>query len=272
MSYHIETSMKNLFFLASAALFAASVACSPLSAQTSAATEPPAERLATIFQDNMILQRDQPVPVWGWAKPGTQVEVAFAGQKKSGKADDKGRWQVILDPLKASASPQELTAKIGSTTETLKNVLVGEVWIVAGHSGTVAGGPNIDTNIYPSYTASTGEGKPEVRTFMILEGAALEPRADLDTSRKAPAWVTLPEAKKEWQSQTEYFARMLRDKLDVPVGIIHPLCLGVLQPTWMPREALESITADNAQGNSYEALMEDSKKRYADISKHGFPQ
>ena len=256
--------MKNLFILTTAALFAASVVCSPLSAQTTDTPEP-TERLARVFQDNMVLQREMPVPIWGWAKPGTQVEVAFAGQKKTAKTDNKGYWKAVLDPLKASAEPQELTAQIGGTTVTLKNILVGEVWMAVGHSGTVCGGPNpdIDTGVYPVCNVSTGEGKPEVRIFHLFDGASLEPFADLDPAKQhIPEWRTFNEKQGKWNSQTDFFARMLRDKLDVPVGILHPLCLGQGQQPWMPREVLEAFTADDGEGNCYDRLLEGVRKRH----------
>jgi len=168
-------------------------------------------RLARIFQDNMVLQQGQPVPVWGWAKPGTQVEVAFAGQTKTAKADEKGRWQATLDPLETNASPQELTVRIGSATETLKNVLVGEVWIVAGHSGTACGGPDIDTGLYPRRAISTGgDGKPEVRLFQLAHAASLAPLADIAPEpRNTDRWQTMNETA-VWQNQTAYFARLVR--------------------------------------------------------------
>ena len=67
-----------------------------------------AVKLAALFSDHMVLQREQPVPVWGWAKPGEAITVEFAGQKKSAQADAKGRWLVRLDPLAASAEGREL--------------------------------------------------------------------------------------------------------------------------------------------------------------------
>src|SRR5258708_5870080 len=109
------------------------------------------DRLARIFQDNVVLQRTKPVPVWGWSSPGTQVEVSFAGQKKEAKADDKGYWKAILDPMTANREGQVMTVQIGSTTVSCKNVLVGEVWLSAGHSETAADGPDLDTGIYPHH-------------------------------------------------------------------------------------------------------------------------
>ena len=85
-----------------------------------------AVRLSKIFGDGMVLQRDMPVPVWGWAKAGEKVTVSFAGQEKSATADASGKWMVRLDAMSASASPREMTVA-GENTLTLKDVLVGEV-------------------------------------------------------------------------------------------------------------------------------------------------
>ena len=70
-------------------------------------------KLAALFSNHAILQRDRPVPVWGWSTPGDHVIVEFAGQKKSAVADGNGKWLVRLDPLPASAEPRVLTATGG---------------------------------------------------------------------------------------------------------------------------------------------------------------
>ena len=70
--------------------------------------------LGAPFTDNAILQREMPVPVWGWSKPGTKVTVTFAGQKKTATADEDGKWMLKLDPLEASAEPREMTITEGA--------------------------------------------------------------------------------------------------------------------------------------------------------------
>src|SRR5262245_6627480 len=89
-------------------------------------------KLAPIFGDNMVLQRDLAVPIWGTASPQEAVTVAIAGQTKMTKADDKGNWQVKLDSLKAGG-PFELVVT-GANKLTFANVLVGEVWVCSGQS------------------------------------------------------------------------------------------------------------------------------------------
>jgi sialate O-acetylesterase len=101
------------------------------------AAEPKLE-LAAPFTDNMILQRQLKVPVWGFAAPGSEITVEFAGQKKSVAADKRGEWRVDLDPLEASAAGRafKVSSNRGEVI-TLNDVLVGEVWFASGQSNMV---------------------------------------------------------------------------------------------------------------------------------------
>ena len=89
--------------------------------------------LAPPFADGAVLQRDKPVPVWGTAEPGERISVAFAGQTVGATADAKGRWKVSLAALKASSDSRDLVVK-GNETVTVRDVLVGEVWLASGQS------------------------------------------------------------------------------------------------------------------------------------------
>jgi sialate O-acetylesterase len=88
--------------------------------------------LPRIFGDNMVLQRNQQIPVWGWAKPGETIVVSFNKQKKTARADKSGDWKVNLSP-EAAGGPYALTIK-GVNAISFSNVLVGEVWICSGQS------------------------------------------------------------------------------------------------------------------------------------------
>src|SRR2546423_12328794 len=89
-------------------------------------------RVPSIIGDNMVLQQGRRARVWGWAAPGERVTVRFNGRTARAVADDRGRWQVLIGPLKAGG-PYTLTAA-GTNTLTLKNVLVREVWVCSGQS------------------------------------------------------------------------------------------------------------------------------------------
>ena len=87
-------------------------------------------KLAAIFGDNMVLQQQQSVPVWGWASPGAEVTLSIGGQTKSTRADAGGKWLVKLGKLKASAEPQTLVVESGEA-KMFTNILVGEVWLAS---------------------------------------------------------------------------------------------------------------------------------------------
>src|SRR5438105_501437 len=97
-------------------------------------------KLPAVISDHMVLQREMAVPIWGTALPAEEVSVSIAGQTKKATADAEGRWKVMLDPLKVG-EPLEMTVQ-GKETLTIKDVLVGEVWLGSGQSnmgGTVRG-------------------------------------------------------------------------------------------------------------------------------------
>src|SRR5579859_7858191 len=101
-------------------------------------------RLPRIFTDHMVIQRDRPVAVWGWANAGERVSVSFHNQVKNVKADEKGYWKLMLDPesaggpfqltVKGNASAKGSTAAGGGNANmlTVSDILVGEVWICSG--------------------------------------------------------------------------------------------------------------------------------------------
>ena len=79
---------------------------------------------STIFQSNMVLPRECPMPVWGTAEPGEVVEVSFDGQKKSVTADKYGKWQITFEPLKMNKNGQEMILKGKKNRVVLNNILV----------------------------------------------------------------------------------------------------------------------------------------------------
>ena len=92
-------------------------------------------RLPELFSDGAVFQRQEPVKVWGTAEPGAAVEVEFAGRAKSAKAGEDGRWSLFLDAMEASAEPREMkVSENGKPAKTVKDILVGEVWILGGQS------------------------------------------------------------------------------------------------------------------------------------------
>ena len=92
-------------------------------------------KMPKIFSDNMLLQRHAYVKIWGKADANAKVDVEFAGQQKSAKADAKGNWSLKLDKMPANKNPQEMKiSENGKLCKTIKNILVGEVWVAGGQS------------------------------------------------------------------------------------------------------------------------------------------
>ena len=90
-------------------------------------------KLARLFSDHVVLQRQKPIPVWGWANPNESVSVALYNQNKTVQADANGKWTVEFAPMEAGG-PFELKVAAKSGNLTLKDVLIGEVWLCSGQS------------------------------------------------------------------------------------------------------------------------------------------
>ena len=90
-------------------------------------------KLPSVFASHMVVQRDMPLTIWGWADAGESVTVSFGEKTASAKADDKGNWKVSLPKSEANAKGQTMTVK-GNNTVELKDVLIGEVWLEIGRA------------------------------------------------------------------------------------------------------------------------------------------
>ena len=89
--------------------------------------------VATIFTDNMVLQRDTEVPIWGWTEEKTPVMVYFMDKKYSATVDAKGKWRAKL-PATAAGGPYEIRIEQGKNSKKLQNVLFGDIWVCSGQS------------------------------------------------------------------------------------------------------------------------------------------
>lgn len=193
-------------------------------------------QLGTPFRDNAILQRQMPVPVWGWSKPGSTVTVEFAGQTKKGKAGKDGKWMVELDPLEASSEPRKLTVRstLGPRPLTLSNVLVGEVWMCSGQSNMqwLVNKSIVGRKLVPELEARVKEGK-EPRPI-IREGKVTNVFSSLyPTERAQGRWS------ENWQDFSAIafaFAYDVAKELQVPVGIVNCAFSTTKIQAWIPRE------------------------------------
>jgi len=190
-------------------------------------------RLPRLFADNMVLQRDKPVAVWGWADAGEKITVQFDSQSKTAKADKKGYWLIHLDAHPAGG-PFQLIVK-GKNQWTLSNVLVGEVWICSGQSNMempIAGWGKIN-----NYQAEiTAADYPQIRHFKVPNTVSLTPKDDITGGD----WkVCSPETAGDFSATAYFFARELYRQLHVPIGLINTSWGGTHVETWTSRGAFE---------------------------------
>ncbi|WP_276379619.1 sialate O-acetylesterase [Flavobacterium sp. H4147] len=188
-------------------------------------------RMPILFSDGMVLQRDKQIPIWGFADANESVEVHFNKQIKKTTADKNGKWTVHLAAEKAGG-PFELVV-IGKNKITIKNVLVGEVWICSGQS-------NMEFQVSKTINAEkeiADANYPMIRHFGIAQDLSGTPKDDL----KQGKWE---EANKQnvgnFTAVGYYFARKLYSELKIPIGIINTSWGGTNVETWTSREAFQN--------------------------------
>jgi sialate O-acetylesterase len=198
-----------------------------------AALAPAEVRVPALFGDNMVLQRDQPVPVWGWSDPGDTVTVSFAGQTRQATAGADGRWLLRLDPMPASAEPRVLSVRSarGAAHPSFTNVLVGEVWICSGQSNMKAS----LAGTLGAANAIAAAGLPRLRLFDARMWAAPKPLTDV-VGRWAESG---PESAAGFSAVGFHFGRTLLEALDIPVGLIGSSAGGTAAEAWISEPALE---------------------------------
>jgi sialate O-acetylesterase len=188
-------------------------------------------RLPALFTDNGVLQRDIPVPVWGWADPGETVTVKIGEQAKTAAPDAKtGKWTVKLDPLPVGG-PYTLTVS-GKNTITLTNVLVGEVWICSGQSNMQFAVKNARRSL----EEMDGAKYPKIRLISVPLRGSPAPQDDFKGR-----WVECtPETVAGFSAVGFFFGRELFEHLDVPIGLIHCSYGGSSCESWVNRSALDA--------------------------------
>lgn len=199
--------------------------------------------LPKILGHNMVLQREKPVPIWGTATPGEHVTVTFAKQNKSAIADTAGKWQIFLDPMKASEKPQTLTIK-GNNTIVLNNILVGEVWLCSGQSNmqyemrknSKVKKPDTSTANSPVDELHYAHS-PMIRLFLVTQKNLRKP----DSLHQGwdPATDTI--ALKNFSAVGYFYAKNLYAKLHVPIGMISSAVSGSRIEPWTPREGYDHV-------------------------------
>ncbi|MBL0307981.1 MAG: hypothetical protein IPQ25_18715 [Chitinophagaceae bacterium] len=187
--------------------------------------------LPKIFSDNMVLQRNGLIPVWGWADANEKIEVRFNNQVKSVKAGKNGKWLIRLDAENAGG-PYDMTIK-GKNTVQIRNILVGEVWICSGQS-------NMEWTVGQSMNAKqeiSAANNPFIRHIKIQRDISSLPQNDIN----AGDWQICDSTTvANFTGVGYFFAKNLYNELKIPVGLINSSWGGTNIETWISREAFEN--------------------------------
>ena len=186
-------------------------------------------KLPAILGSGAVLQSGVPLPVWGWAKPGSAVSVSLAGQERSVKAGRDGRWKVTFDALKPGPVG-DLAIKSGKKRIVSTDMLAGEVWLCSGQSNMqfkMGGVKNKDEEIKAA-------DFPSIRLFLQQQLVSEKPLPDTGAT-----WKTCSPATVGNFSAVGYlFGREIHQKAGVPVGLIDASWGGTNIQCWMDEESL----------------------------------
>ncbi|MCX7846493.1 MAG: sialate O-acetylesterase [bacterium] len=200
---------------------------------------PAAPRLPAIWNHNMLLQRDQRLPIWGWARPGEEITVQFGGQLVMTIADDTGSWRTTIGPFMANDEPWELVISGARTKRVLTNVLVGDVWLCSGQSNMEW---PVHSALHPNVEIPAATN-PLIRLATVHHATAPEPAANARVTWQvcSPANVT------NFSAVAYFFARELQPHLRVPIAVINASWGATPIEAWISRDALEAIPFMSSQ-------------------------
>ncbi|MGI4792467.1 MAG: sialate O-acetylesterase [Janthinobacterium lividum] len=217
----------SVFFLAGAA--------APLGASADGKSVPPTlPFLDTLFSDNMVLQRSQSDPVWGWTTPGTSVLVVVAGKSTAAIADTQGKWMAKLPALPVGGPYTLTVSSQGNQTVTRSNVMVGDVWLCSGQS-------NMELSVGEAADAQSAfstANYPSIRLMIVPHSLSVSPQATTDTTWR----VCTPEAlgASGFSAVGYFFGRSLYTNVHVPIGLIESAFGGTNAEAWTNEEALQA--------------------------------
>jgi len=201
-----------------------------------------------LFQSNMVLQRDKPVAIWGWAAPDEKVTVSFAGQTQSATAGKDRAWKVMLTALTTNAQPQKLTVQGKDKTLTLENILVGDIWVLGGQSNMEFPLANVENGSLEIVSANF----PEIRILTVPAQNGPEAKQGFPRLHEWSGWsshhfrkgdwdVCTPETVRELSAIGYVFARRLHMASQIPIGVIDTSRGGTCVETWTPDPVLRKI-------------------------------
>ena len=185
--------------------------------------------VAKIFGDNMVLQRNEPIVIWGWGTSGEELSISFDAQTKGTTITDQGKWMVRLSP-KEAGGPYTMQIT-GSTTTRFENILIGDVWLCSGQS-------NMEWRVHQTPYKEVDQDFLDmnmVRMFTVQIAWDCMPSQDIAGGQ----WNNLtPENIQAFSAVAYHFGKALNKDLDVPIGLVNSSLGATAIESWMSNDVL----------------------------------
>ena len=216
-------------------------------------------KVARLFSDHVVLQRQKPIPVWGWATAKDKITLTLAGQTQTTITDANGKWTLKFSPLEAGG-PFVMTVSNKTTSLKINDILIGEVWLCSGQSNMEFMVKQADNFKVEKKNANF----PQIRHFFVEHEVTITPETDL----KSGEWkVASEETVGDFTAVGFFFAREIYQKLNIPIGLLHSSWGGSQIEGWISKEGMASSDefknyAQNLPNNWTDAdALQDKKLR-----------
>lgn len=198
-------------------------------------------KLPALFSDNMMLQQKSNAPIWGWADKNQAIKIKTSWDAKTYKlkADKEGKWKIALQ-TPVAGGPYEITVSDGAETKSIKNILIGEVWLCSGQSNMempLKGFPG--QPVLKGNEAIVHSTNKQIRFITVPRATVLKPNEDFEGQWYAAG----PQTTGNFSATAWYFGSLLQEVLQVPVGLIHVSYGGSSMEAWMNQEMLKDFTS-----------------------------
>ncbi len=235
-----------------------------------------------VFSSNMVIQRDKPIRIWGWAQAGRKVSVQFGREKAEATADSEaGRWEVTFSARQADATGQKLTVTSGDEAIEMENILIGDVWVMNGQS-------NMAFGLYKTYRADMEMATahlPLLRRIGISPNESETLQVDIPADKINVWTVCRPQTAGGFSSIGYTFGARVQRALQIPIGIIDNARGGASIESLVPRHKfgdhplaarylawVEKRQAEFDWDAAVRSLIEKWEKSVAEQRKKGVPE
>lgn len=225
--------------------------------------------LPHLFSDHMVLQRNQPIPIWGKAAAKEKVQITFNDKKYTAQADSDGKWMTEL-PATEAGGPYTIDIQSKSGTETLDDVLIGDVFLCGGQS-------NMEWRVSQLFVVdeiAMTANDPQLRLIKVQHDQALHPQEDiLPTEWK----ISNEQNVRNFSAVAYFFAKQLREQYNVPIGLISSNWGGTPVESWMSAEVLSTFSSLDktveelqAEGNTMDSVRAAYRRNIEQFSEQGY--